>query len=379
MEIYVVRPGDTAESIAKEQNAPLSAIADLNQLEYPYRLAEGQALLIPGGSSDRQKQPIWTGGYAYPFISPWVLRQTLPYLTELLVFSYGFTEEGDLIAPSLDDTWMLEEAAAAGVRTALTLTPLGEGGYFNNRLVTALTGSRQARRNLTRNLLAVLEEKGYQGVNVDFEYVRAEDRDAFTDFVAETARRLHPWGYYVTAALAPKYADDQPGLLYEGMDYRGLGQAADRVLLMTYEWGYAYGPPMAVAPLPQVRRVAEYALARIPAEKILLGVPNYGYDWTLPYVQGGPRARTLGNVEAAQMAAACGTSIVFDPTARSPRFQYRKNGAEHQVWFEDVRSWGAKLELVRELGFSGIGVWQINQLFRAGWEWITDLAEAETI
>ena len=58
----MVRPGDTAESIAKEQNAPLSAIADLNQLEYPYRLAEGQALLIPGGSSDRQKPPLWTGG-----------------------------------------------------------------------------------------------------------------------------------------------------------------------------------------------------------------------------------------------------------------------------------------------------------------------------
>ena len=60
------------------------------------------------------------------------------------------------------------------------------------------------------------------------------------------------------------------------------------------KWGYAYGPPMAVAPMPQVRRVAEYALARIPAEKILLGVPNYGYDWTLPYVQGGPRARNPG-------------------------------------------------------------------------------------
>ena len=106
------------------------------------------------------------------------------------------------------------------------------------------------------------------------------------------------------------------------------------MLLMTYEWGYAYGPPMAVAPsMPQVRRVAEYALARIPAEKILLGVPNYGYDWTLPYVQGGPRARTLGNVEAAQMAAACGTPIVFDPTARSPpvSVQEKRRGASGLV------------------------------------------------
>ena len=174
MEIYVVRPGDTAESIAKEQNAPLSAIADLNQLEYPYRLAEG-----PGAAdSRRQQRPAETAA----------LDRRLRLSVYLALgaaadaalsdgtagISYGFTEEGDLIAPSLDDTWMLEEAAAAGVRTALTLTPLGEGGYFNNRLVTVLVGSRQARRNLARNLLAVLEEKGYQGVNVDFEYVRAK-------------------------------------------------------------------------------------------------------------------------------------------------------------------------------------------------------------
>ena len=95
-------------------------------------------------------------------------------------------------------------------------------------------------------------------------------------------------------ALAPKYSDQQSGVLYEGMDYALLGAAANSVFLMTYEWGYTYGEPMAVAPVNQVRRVAEYALTRIPAEKIVLGVPNYGYDWPCPFRQERPGQRLWG-------------------------------------------------------------------------------------
>lgn len=65
---------------------------------------------------------------------------------------------------------------------------------------------------------------------------------------------------------------------------------------------------MAVAPLNMVRRVAEYALTQIPKEKIILGIPNYGYDWPLPYVRGTTKARTIGNVEAVQLAISHGAA-----------------------------------------------------------------------
>ena len=83
-------------------------------------------------------------------------------------------------------------------------------------------------------------------------------------------------GIPVLVAVAPKSYANQPGLLYEGMDYAGLGRAADLIFLMTYEWGYAYGPPMAVAPLGQVRTVLDYALTAVAPEKIFMGIPLYG-------------------------------------------------------------------------------------------------------
>ena len=86
-------------------------------------------------------------------------------------------------------------------------------------------------------------------------------------------------GYTVMVALAPKTSAGQPGLLYEAHDYAALGAAADDVLLMTYEWGYALSEPMAVAPIDKVEQVVRFAVSQIPPDKIFLGMPNYGYDW----------------------------------------------------------------------------------------------------
>jgi len=367
MEIYVVKPGDTIDGIAMKLGANAEQLIYDNQLVYPYELAVGQALFAAGERRNATRA-LSAGGYAYPFISSWVLEQTLPFLSELFVFSYGFTGEGELLPPAYgEDDWMIAEAKKYGTRPILTLTPFGLDGTFNNRLIHSVVNSEEFKTNLIQNLLEVMEEKGYQGVDIDFEYILAEDRDAFTAFVQEAAEIMRENGYRISVALAPKTSSEQKGLLYEGKDYRALGEAADHVLLMTYEWGYTYGPPMAVAPLNQVRKVVEYALTQIPAEKIDLGIPNYGYDWPLPYVRGTTRAATINNVQAVRIAVDHGAQILFDNVAESPYFTYSENGTEHEVWFEDVRSLLAKFELIKEYGLRGCGYWQIMQWFRANW------------
>lgn len=367
MEIYVVQSGDTVDSIAGSHGTSASSIIYNNQLEYPYPLAVGQALLLSSGETSEPSYPAWVNGYAYPFIRRDVLDETLPYLSSLSVFSYGFTTEGELVPPTLDDTFMIDAALTQGVRPVLTLTPLGPDGNFNNFLITAVVNSQTAKDNLLANLLATVQDKNFQGVDIDFEYIRPEDRIPFSDFVADVRNYLAPYGYHVSVALAPKTSDEQAGLLYEGKDYRLLGEAADSVLLMTYEWGYTYGPPMAVAPVNQVRRVVEYAVTRIDSAKIDLGIPNYGYDWTLPFVQGESRATTVSNLEAVRIAVEAGVPIQFDEVAMSPYFQYEKEGQLHEVWFEDVRSYQAKFALLPEYDLRGMGYWQIMRFFRPNW------------
>ncbi|MCM1325592.1 MAG: glycosyl hydrolase family 18 protein [Bacteroidales bacterium] len=381
MEIYVVKQGDNVDDIAASYEIPVQTLIYDNQLVYPYELAVGQALLIDDNSISTERNFIadtdsadirreaFVNGYAYPFISRWVLEQTLPYLSELSVFSYGFTSTGSLIAPPLDDVWMINLAVSYGVFPILTLTPFGTDGNFNNRLIHSVVNNPDYTDNLIAELLETMGAKGYRGVDIDFEYILAEDRDAFTAFVQKVADIMRINGYHTSVALAPKTSADQKGLLYEGKDYAALGQAVDHVLLMTYEWGYTYGPPMAVAPLNQVRRVVEYALTEIPASKIDLGIPNYGYDWPLPYERGTTQAVTIGNVQAVRIAIEQGAVIEFDEIAQSPFFTYTEadTGRAHEVWFEDVRSLQAKFDLMKEFGLKGCGYWQIMKWFRANW------------
>lgn len=367
MEIYVVKPGDSVDSIAQQLDADAEQIIFDNQLEYPYALAVGQALLI-NRYVRNATQAITVSGYAYPFIERDVLVQTLPYLSELPVFSYGFTMEGELLPPSYgDDSWMIAEALRFGTQPILTLTPFGPEGNFNNHLIHSVVNNAAYTDRLIQNLLETMSAKGYEGVDIDFEYILAQDRDAFSAFVRQVAETMRASGYHTSVALAPKTSADQAGLLYEGKDYRALGEAADHVLLMTYEWGYTYGPPMAVAPINQVRRVVEYALTEIPAEKVDLGIPNYGYDWPLPFERGVTKATTLSNVGAVRLAVEQGAEIQFDNLAESPYFTYVSDGIAHEVWFEDVRSLQAKFRLIQEYNLHGCGYWQIMKWFRANW------------
>ncbi len=373
MEIYVVKQGDSVEAIGTQFGIGTAEIAYANQLPFPYQLAVGQALLIPTERAEEEsKKSVTVGGYAYPFISGWVLEQTLPYLTELAVFSYGFTQSGDLLPPMWDDTWMIQLARENGVKPVLVLTPLDEQGLFNNYLISALLSDEAAQQNLISQILETLRSKNFGGVDIDFEFIRAEDRVAFAQFVTDVNQAVSPEGYTVSVDLAPKISPDQKGLVYEGKDYALLGAAADSVLLMTYEWGYTYGPPMAVAPLNKVREVVEYAITVIPVEKINLGIPNYGYDWSLPFVRGESKAVTVGNVEAVQIAVDHGAEILFDEVALSPYFYYTENDIAHVVWFEDVRSIREKFNLIKEYNLNGMGYWQIMQLFRANWLLLAD-------
>lgn len=372
MEIYVVKPGDTIDRIAAAYGITTESIIYNNQLLYPYALAIGQALLLSVQTASAPTYSAYTNGYAYPFIHKEVLDATLPYLTSLSVFSYGFTTEGALIPPSLDDSFMITAAYTFDTRPILTLTPFGPDGQFNNYLITAMVNNEEVKTALLQNLLSVMEEKGYLGVDIDFEYILPQDRIPFADFVADTNAFLSPYGYTVSVALAPKISDDQAGLLYEGKDYALLGEAADSVLLMTYEWGYTYGPPMAVAPINKVRQVVDYAVTRIDPAKIDLGIPNYGYDFTLPYERGVSKARTIGNLEAVQIAIDHSVPISFDETAMSPYFQYEEDGVTHEVWFEDVRSLREKFSLLPAYGLRGVGYWQIMRFFRANWLLLQD-------
>ncbi|MGM9612485.1 MAG: LysM peptidoglycan-binding domain-containing protein [Butyricicoccus sp.] len=413
MTIHVVQPGDTVYTIARQYDVPMQRIITDNELHEPARLTPGQTLVIQfprrvytvqpgdtlssiaaksgttiyqlwqnnpqlGGMGDivpgqqlvisyegAKKGAFAVNGYAYPNIDPSILRKTLPYLTYLSVFSFGVQPDGSIMY--IDDKNLPETAREVGVVPLMVLTTLAPDGTFSGERASELLHDPAAQQRLVQELLSYMEQRGYGGVDVDFEYIPAVDRNLYADFIAMLRSELSPHGYIVMVALAPKTSAEQRGLLYEAHDYAQLGNAADYSLIMTYEWGYSRSAPMAVAPINKVRQVVQYAASVIPPDRIFMGIPNYGYDWTLPFVQGESVARSLGNVQAVEQAVNEGAAIEFDQTAQSPFYNYYRDQKQHEVWFEDARSIQSKLALARDFGLRGVSVWNIMRYFPQLW------------
>lgn len=375
-EVYTVRRGDSISSVTASSGLTLWQLLQLNpELIFNRILQPGQQLVI---SFSREKRGIRRVlGYAYPHINRTILQRSLPYLTYLALFSYGFREDGSLIP--IDDTELIQLSYDYGVGPVMVLSTIGEDGGFSTEKAGVLLQSTELQETVLDSIIEVMRDKGYVGLDIDFEYIESDLKEEFADFLRIAANKLRQHGFFLNVALAPKTSATQSGLLYEAHDYPLIGSIADSVLLMTYEWGYTYGPPMAVAPTPQVRQVVRYAVSEIPANKILLGIPNYGYDWKLPYEKGVTRASNIGNQYAVELAARYGATIQFDASANAPYFEYTRDNASHIVWFEDVRSIEAKYAITDEFSLIGAGYWTVMRPFSSNWMYLAVNYDIEKI
>lgn len=363
--IHIVSKGESVYQISMKYNIPVQEVIEKNGLVYPYTLVPGQALFLAVNDA-RRTGSLYVNGYAYPFIQKTVLDSAIPALSSLTIFGYGFTTTGELIVPG--DEELLQTAKDNNLMPVFLISSLTADGTFSSENASYLFANEWLQDTLLQQILEIMLEKGYERLDIDFEFIKLEDKEGFIGFIQKAVDLLHPQGLMVHVDLAPKTSAEQAGLLYEAHDYRRIGEIADTVLLMTYEWGYTYGPPMAVAPLNKVRQVVEYAVTEIDVNKIYMGIPNYGYDWKLPFVRGTTKAETIGNEQAVQRAIQYGSEIFYDETAMSPYYYYTAaDGATHVVWFENVVSIQAKLDLIREFGLLGAGYWNLMRPFTQNW------------
>jgi spore germination protein len=280
-------------------------------------------------------------------------------------FSYHIQPDGSLVP--LDDTALIRAEMDERVAPLMTITNFS-GRRFSPELAHSVLISTDVQDVLIDNIITTMRNKGYFGLNIDFEYVPREDRERYNSFLQRTVERLHPLGYSVSTAIAPKISAQQQGLLYEAHDYPAHSRIVDFIVLMTYEWGWAGGPPLAIAPINEVRRVLDYAVTVIPRTKILMGAPTYGRDWKLPFIQGTTIAETISPQEAILRAVRYGVSIQYNELYQSPFFRYTdEEGARHEVWFEDARSIQSKYRTVKEYGLRGVSYWELTSSFPQNW------------
>jgi len=366
MFIYTVKQGDQLAQIASDFKVTPESIITANGLPNPANLLPGQSLIIPTEKPVIQKTPVSVNAYQY-FLGEGEVRIVNQYGTYLSIFTpfaYTVTENGALIP--IDDEALISAAFDNRALPMMCIRNFSSTEQGQN-VAHALFSDQVAMQNLISNVLAVMRQRGYRGLNIDFEYVLPEDRERYNEFLRMITDQLHREGYFISSAIAPKSGPQQTGLLYGGIDYPAHGSILDFVILMTYEWGYRTGPPQAISPLNLIRNVLDYAISVIPRNKLFFGFQIYARDWLLPHVQG-QEAETFSCQEAIIRAAAHNAPIQYDEIAQSPFYRYRGDQNRlHEVWFEDARSAQAKFDTVKEYGLPGISYWVLGYPFPQNW------------
>ncbi|USK69736.1 glycosyl hydrolase family 18 protein [Peribacillus asahii] len=420
MQIHVVKPGQTLFSIAQTYSVGVDRIIQTNQLPNPNNLVTGQALVIPiigsyhfvqpgdslytisekasipyeqivraNGISPAAQLTINTRLYiparqkttaefvGYVESRDETVSKTLeasaiesaPYLTHLAPFSFQALRDGSLKEPILSNF----SDIARDNRTILMMVINNlENGQFSEELGYILLNNTSVQNKLLNNITTTAQKYNFKHIHFDFEYLRSTDRETYNQFLRKAKERFHKEGWLLSTSLAPKTNREQKGRWYESHDYKAHGEIVDMMVIMPYEWGYSRGPAMAVSPIGPVRQVLEYAVSEMPSKKIVMGHNPYGYDWTLPFVQGST-AKAISPQRAIQIAAANQVVIEYDEKAQAPFFHYKDQAEKkHEVWFEDARSIQAKFDLLKELNLRGMSYWKLGLSFPQNWLLVSD-------
>ncbi|MDP1419145.1 glycosyl hydrolase family 18 protein [Peribacillus simplex] len=358
---YLIKSQDTLTRIGSRFGTSAAVIKEANPGIVENSLKVGTEILIPSP----YKNQLITLGFAFP-TSGGVVFETLEQngdkLSYLAIVAYSFTREGNAYIDG-DDLPLIAKCEQTGV-TPLLMIRNFQDGDFDADLAGDVLASSVYRANLINSMLNFVREKGYGGVSMDIEFIPPARRSDYVLFLKELKEGLNELILHVN--VHAKTADNPDNRIVGGHDYRGIGEAADLVAVMTIDYGYPTGPPEPISPLWWVGEVLRYALSNIPEYKLQSAFPMYGYDWIVPSHE----TKALSAQNAQNLAIATGAEITFDTSAASPNYSYRRENSNHVVWFEDIRSISAKYEMIDAYELIGATYWQIGLEFPQNWEFI---------
>lgn len=246
----------------------------------------------------------------------------------------------------------------AARRAGLPVMALLYNRDFNRQISSLLLNDRSLQRRVIRRMIAIARRQNLLGFQLDFENIDPHDENLYSRFVRDAADALHREGRLLSVAVVPRFPDSRPGQWSAAYDYSALARAVDFLTLMTYDNSGRDGPPGPIAGYDWIQKALEYALRRIPPDKLLLGLALYGREWT----QGrrGTQARTLTYPETRALLDRLSLRPRWDKEQQSPWFEYRVSGTIRTVWYEDARSLSQKLKLLEKFRLRGFAAWRLG-------------------
>ena len=403
MEIYVVQVGDNIYTIAEKYGVSAETLLYDNDIDNPDKLVVGQALLIaypkqlhtvqqgdtlqgiaemyqisvmqlyrnnpylsdvealyPGQTlviSYDTKRNLTTNGFAFPYIDKNILIKTLPNLTYLSIFNYRLTEDMEIIT-YFDDTEIIRTTKSYGTIPLLLFSVLTIKGEIDYDTAYRVILNEENQNKIIKSLLSIVREKGYYGVNWVLNVLNSDTQSGLQSFMKKLSDSLKAEGLILFITI-----NFTEAIINEKIDYSQFLFYSDDLMFIKLGWSLNTNPPSPVSNINEIRAILDNASLENSADKLIIGMPTIGYDWQLPYTPNRTVAVSINYNSVIELAYEVNVSIQFDETSQTPYFNYNQSQigipVQHIVWFIDVRSINALLQLIIEKNLIGSGIWNI--------------------
>lgn len=351
-QLYTVQSGDTLYKISLKFKMSLTDLNAANPGIDPHRLQVGQQIWVRKLDS----KPVFIRSVA-GWIPYWLQTQSFrsvqnqPDLFHTLSpFWYEVTTSGEIIKyPGAEDSLILSFAKSHGIKMIPLIT-----NVFSSERISVVLNDPVIRRNHINNIINILSQMNYDGIDINYENLFVRDREIYVLFLQELKAALNTIGKQLVVTV---HAKTDPVGIWSGSeahDYVGIGQAADAVRIMGYDFHWQGDVPGPIAPVDWVDEVLAYAVSTIPRSKVVLGVPTYGYDWPL-----GQEGKGITYNYAISTASNYSVPI-FEDAQLGPHYTYSINNVGHEVWFSDANSLATLLDLVNKYDINGICFWYLG-------------------
>ena len=276
------------------------------------------------------------------WIPPWdatsltSIQQHAGSLDESNPIWYSMSTTGSIVVNwnGENPTWI---AAMTGTQIIPTIQNVVSGS-FNGSVAATVLSTATGRENHAQEIFNLVTSKAWDGIDIDYEAVPTTSRADFTAFINTLAAKLHSAGKKLSVTVYAKTSDSQNWNGPGAQDWAALGTAADSIKLMAYDYHWSTSAAGAITPLTWLDSVVTYAESAIPAAKVIVGLPWYGYDW-----QSSTGATVLYS-QAMNLATTNNATISHDVNGEAT-FTY---GGTHTVFFQDSSAFSRKTDLIKQ-------------------------------
>jgi spore germination protein len=288
-----------------------------------------------------------------------VIRANADLFSDISPFWYRVAADGHVTpytteaGASYEDPAILSFLRANGILVIPTVANI-LNGVWDGALVSRIIADPALTTVNIESLVQLAVTKEYDGIDLDYENLNASDRPAFTSFVNQLAVALHANGKLLTVNVYAKTSEPGTWSGPQAQDWWAIGQVADQVRIMTYEYHWSTSGAGPISPVDWVGDVLAFARTTIPAQKIMQGVPLYGYDWV------GQSGVDVVWEQAMALVRQYGAIVQWDAASASPWFEYLAKRTRHTVWFENASSVDAKLQVNAAYDAGGVSFWRLG-------------------